>query len=629
MKKGQNSTCHWCHVLSHESFEDAGVAALLNKHFICIKVDREERPDIDAVYMAVCQALTGSGGWPLSIFMTPDQKPFYAGTYFPRETRYGRIGMIELLTRIVGQWKNNRTQLLEAGEKITDYLQNQAAKQTTAGTPRTEFLRQAAENFRRSYDESWGGFGSAPKFPMPHNLLFLMRYGRQMQDAEAFRMAEKTLVHMYRGGIFDHLGGGFSRYSTDDRWLIPHFEKMLYDNALLVYAYQTAYELTGNTLYRSVTERVLDYVCHELTDPAGGFYCGQDADSEGEEGKYYGFTPREIQDVLGKEEGRNFCQYFGITKDGNFKGKSIPNLLQNPNFMTAFEEQKENCRRLYEHRLRRYFLHKDDKILTSWNGLMIAAMARAGRDEYGAHYLEAAKKAQGFLQAHLTDESGRLRIRWRDGEASHEGQLDDYAFYCFGLLELYQTTYQIEYLQECIRLAEQMCEHFEDREAGGFYLYASDSEQLISRPKEVYDGALPSGNSVAAYVLGRLTRLTGELRWQETLDRQIAFLAGRLQEYPSGHSFALLAMQEALTPSRELVCVTADTRVPDPLETLEVQNLTVLLKTPDNQKRLTEAAPFTADYPIPKAGTLYYLCENGACRAPADWEGIQTVLGLA
>lgn len=359
------STCHWCHVLSHESFEDSEIAALLNDNFVCIKVDREERPDIDAVYMSVCQALTGSGGWPLSIFMTPDQKPFYAGTYFPKNTRYGHIGMRELLLQLSEMWRNERQELLEAGEEIVGYIRSQEEKAEESGQPDWNLLKLAAETFQRSFDKQFGGFGHAPKFPMPHNLLFLLRYGNYMQDNELLHLANDTLIKMYRGGIFDHIGGAFSRYSTDDRWLIPHFEKMLYDNALLAYTYQEAYEQTGNPLFRMITIRTLDYVLAELTDSNGGFYCGQDADSEGEEGKYYSFMPGEIKGVLGVEEGQHFCQSYGISDAGNFEGKSIPNLIENPDFMLVYEKQKEHCHRLYEYRLHRYHLHKDDKILPS------------------------------------------------------------------------------------------------------------------------------------------------------------------------------------------------------------------------------------------------------------------------
>lgn len=604
------STCHWCHVLSHESFEDSEIAALLNDNFVCIKVDREERPDIDAVYMSVCQALTGSGGWPLSIFMTPDQKPFYAGTYFPKNTRYGHIGMRELLLQLSEMWRNERQELLEAGEEIVGYIRSQEEKAEESGQPDWNLLKLAAETFQRSFDKQFGGFGHAPKFPMPHNLLFLLRYGNYMQDNELLHLANDTLIKMYRGGIFDHIGGAFSRYSTDDRWLIPHFEKMLYDNALLAYTYQEAYEQTGNPLFRMITIRTLDYVLAELTDSNGGFYCGQDADSEGEEGKYYSFMPGEIKGVLGVEEGQHFCQSYGISDAGNFEGKSIPNLIENPDFMLVYEKQKEHCHRLYEYRLHRYHLHKDDKILPSWNGLMIAAMAKAGREADRDRYLTAAKRAREFVT----------------GKVMGSGQLDDYVFYAFGLLELYQSTYEISYLRECVGMAEQLCNRFLDKENGGFFLYASDSERLIVRPKEVYDGAIPSGNSVAAYVLGRLARLTGEVRWQEMHGKQVDFLAGRIREYPSGFAFSLLAVQEALMPSRELVCVTASNQVPAELGMVMDQNIVILLKNKENQRQLQEVAPFTADYPIRESGTQFYLCQNGSCQAPVDGEGLLKLL---
>lgn len=604
------STCHWCHVLSHESFEDPEIASLLNDNFVCIKVDREERPDIDAVYMAVCQALTGSGGWPLSIFMTSEQKPFYAGTYFPKNNRYGHIGMRELLLQLAEMWRNERQELLAAGEEMVGYLRSQEEKAEENGQLDWKLLKSAAEIFQRSFDEQFGGFGHAPKFPMPHNLLFLLRYGNYMQDEELLYLAKYTLIRMYRGGIFDHIGGAFSRYSTDDRWLIPHFEKMLYDNALLAYTCQEAYEQTGNPLFRMITVRTLDYVLAELTDSDGGFYCGQDADSEGEEGKYYSFTPGEIKEVLGVKEGQHFCQSYGIRSAGNFEGKSIPNLIENSDFMLVYEEQKDHCQRLYEYRLHRYQLHKDDKILPSWNGLMIAAMAKAGREAGGERYLTAAKRAWEFVT----------------GKVPGSGQLDDYAFYAFGLLELYQSTYEISCLQECVEMAEQLCNRFLDKENGGFFLYASDSEQLIVRPKEVYDGAIPSGNSVAAYVLGRLARLTGEVRWQEMHGKQMDFLAGRIREYPPGFAFSLLAVQEALMPSKELVCVAAGTQVPVELGMVSDQNMVILLKNEENQRQLQEVAPFTADYQIPESGAQFYLCQNGSCQMPVDGAGLLKLL---
>jgi len=615
------STCHWCHVMAHESFEDDEVAKILNRDFVAIKLDREERPDVDSVYMSACQIMTGSGGWPLTIIMTAEKKPFYADTYLPKTSRYGKVGLIDLLEEVTKQWRSNRKRLTEAGDEISEYL-GSMSDNVTDGEPSKDLIEKAAESYRRIFDRKWGGFGGAPKFPTPHNLIFLLRYSRLANNGDAKKMAEKTLEHMYRGGMFDHIGGGFSRYSTDEKWLVPHFEKMLYDNALLAYAYLEAFSLTGRTLYRRVAERTLDYVLRELTDPRGGFYSGQDADSDGVEGKYYVFTPAEIKEVLGKTEGEAFCRRFGISVSGNFEGKSIPNLIGNDSFEDEDGSISALCNKLYEYRLRRTSLHKDDKVLTSWNALMISAFARASFLLDDTSYLDAAKKAESFISKNLTDESGRLLIRWRDGESANLGQLDDYSFYALCLLELYDATFEICYLEKAMRISQEMLSLFEDPKNGGFYMYASDNEQLISRPKEVYDGAMPSGNSAAGLVLNRLSLLTGDKNLQDTADRQLRFISGAAGSYPAGHAFSMLALLSSLYQTSELVCVTSDNN--PPLELVEFlrqnsnPNLTVLVKTPENETILSKISPFTAEYAIPEHGSLYYLCRNKSCLAPTD-----------
>ena len=389
------STCHWCHVMAHESFEDAQIAEILNQHFISIKVDKEERPDIDSIYMSVCQAFTGSGGWPITIFLTPQQKPFFAGTYFPKTARYGQIGLKELLEAIQEKWKNDRGELLESAEEVLAFLQQRSAVRVrnvssvkdSKNAAETQLISTAFEIYKRTFDKAYGGFGEAPKFPTPHNLLFLMKYYEKSHEEEALKMVEKTLLQMYRGGMYDHIGGGFSRYSTDLLFLVPHFEKMLYDNALLILAYCKAYRITGKRIYCDVAERTADYILREMTSPEGGFYSAQDADSEGVEGKYYLFEPLEIIAILGEKAGEEFNRYYDITEKGNFERKSIPNLLRNdtatellnsllPNSpQNAMPQNLNAClQTVYEYRKNRYALHLDDKILTSWNGLMIAAM---------------------------------------------------------------------------------------------------------------------------------------------------------------------------------------------------------------------------------------------------------------
>lgn len=611
------STCHWCHVMGRESFEDEAVARVLNRAFIPIKVDREERPDVDAVYMEACQTLTGSGGWPLSVLTTPDQQPFWAGTYLPPRSRYGQLGLVELLEEVERLWRTDRQRLLEVGKQITDRVSR--AAEAGAGTqPRRELLRSAADQLRRGYDRQNGGFGGAPKFPTPHNLLFLMAYGEREGDASAMEMAETTLTQMARGGIFDHIGGGFCRYSTDQRWLTPHFEKMLYDNALLAWAYLEAFDRTGGEFYRETACRTLDYALKELRLPGGGFACGQDADSGGEEGGFYLITAGEADKVLGETEGGSFRRWYGITEKGNFQGKNIPNLLENPDYSWAYPGLAAQREKMAAYRRERMGLHRDDKVLTSWNGLMIAALARAAQTLDRADYLRAAESARLFLKTRLTTPEGRLYLRWREREAAVEGQLDDYAFYVLGLLELYGANYAVSCLREAVKLTDKMVELFWDEAQGGFYRTAHDGERLIARQKETYDGALPSGNAAAAWALARLAGLTGRRRYGNLARRQIAFLAGNMGEYPMGRCFGLLAMMEELYPSRELVCAAAE-GVPAWLAGLSRRyGLRTVVKTWDNSRALERLAPYTAAYPIPASGETLYLCRGGRCAAPAE-----------
>lgn len=628
------STCHWCHVMAHESFEDDKVAEVLNRDFVSIKVDREERPDIDSVYMSVCQAMNGTGGWPLTILMTPEQKPFFAGTYLPKTARYGSLGFLELLERAAEKWKKDRKLLVEAGDQIAEEMREITKRSGTGAEPTLDFLKEAAETLQCGFDNQWGGFGTAPKFPMPHVLLFLLRYAKDEREgrlsrADVLWMVEKTLDQMYRGGIFDHLAGGFSRYSTDHMWLVPHFEKMLYDNALLAYVYAEAGQRLGRPLYLDVTSRILEYVQEELTHPEGGFYSGQDADSEGEEGKYYLFTPNEIKSRLGTWQGHLFCKRYGITEEGNFQGKSVPNLIEISDITDGKDSMEMQRMQLASYRKARYPLATDDKILTAWNGLMIAALAKAARifggsaeeskTSLGAKYRTAAEKAQQFIEKHLTKEDGQLYARWRDGEAAHDGKLDDYAFYAWALLELYETTLNAEYLKKAVSVADLMMRNFYDRDQNGFYFSPHGGEELLFRVKETGDDALPSGNSVAAYVLSKLSHLTGEVKWREASEKQIRFLAREASDDPSGFCFGLLAFMEEMDPSSELVCVAAGKEETSELMQFMdrvVGNLSVVLKTPENEKILKETAPFTRSYPIPAQGVDYYLCRGGSCKSP-------------
>lgn len=607
--------------MAHESFEDQEAADVLNKFYVAIKVDREERPDIDSVYMSVCQALTGSGGWPLTIIMTPEQKPFYAGTYLPKYSKWGSAGLLDVLTSIRKLWENEKHKLLEAGDEITGYLNKEEAAVNHEGRePERGLFLSAANQLTRSFDKKWGGFGRAPKFPMPHNLLFLLRHHYFEKDKDVLLAAEKTLKQMYRGGIYDHIGGGFSRYSTDEKWLVPHFEKMLYDNALLLYAYTEAFAITGDDLYTKVSRGIIRYIRDVLTDEQGGFYCGQDADSEGVEGKFYTFGKKEIKQVL-NGDADEFCDWFGISEEGNFEGKNIPNLIDNENYGAGSEKLEDLCKKLYDYRITRTSLHTDDKILTSWNGLMIGALAKSYEVLGDAWCLEAAKNAQAFIEKNLTSEKGRLFIRYKEGQAVHDGQLDDYAFYAFGLLELYEASFDIKYLNIAAEISEKMLELFFDEDQGGFYMYAHDRDKLISRPKEVYDGALPSGNSVAAYVISRLYHLTGKIKWQNVLEKQVSYLTQEVEKSPANFCFSLLAFQSILYPSTEIVCVSAEGSILEEIQILQRSrkpDVSMILKTPQNEAALSKTAPFTADYPIPPAGNNYYVCRNGACMKPVE-----------
>ena len=615
------STCHWCHVMAHESFEDQEAADVLNENYVAIKVDREERPDIDSVYMSVCQALTGSGGWPLTVIMTPDQKPFYAATYLPKHSRWGNTGLIEVLDAITGLWKNDRKKVFHAGEEITRYLnEDRNDSENSASDPGKELFFSAARQLMNSYDKTWGGFGRAPKFPMAHNLIFLIRHSVYEQDKNAKTICESTLRHMYRGGIYDHLGGGFSRYSTDEKWLVPHFEKMLYDNALLSYAFLEAYELTKESFYQLAARGILGYIMETLTDKDGGFYCGEDADSEGVEGKFYVFEKDEITKIL-KEDAPYFCHWFGITSDGNFEGKNILNLIDNKDYEKKDDKISRLCQILYDYRKLRTVLHKDDKILTSWNGLMIAGMAKAYQVLEEEAYLQSARNAQAFIERKLTDRGGRLFIRYRDGETGHDGQLDDYAFYAFGLLEMYQACFEVSYFEQAVSICEKMVLLFFDEKNGGFYMYAHDREKLISRPKELYDGALPSGNSVAAYVIGKLYHLTGEVKWQEILKKQLKWMGKEAGVSPANHSFSLLAFQTVLYPAAQLVAVSPERGIERQLLTLKREVFTgidIIFKTPENEEVLSKIAPFTKDYPVDLVKSQFYLCKNGTCLKPVE-----------
>ncbi len=616
------STCHWCHVMAHESFEDDEVAGLLNEAFICIKVDKEERPDIDTVYMTICQATTGHGGWPLTILMTPYQKPFYAATYIPKHTQYGILGLMELLDQIAMKWAKNPASMLRTGDQIADIMKHEFEASSDSAKVTKDLIGLAVTQFNQSFDHDYGGFGNEPKFPTPHNLMFLLRYAKLEFDEKALFMVENSLMHMYRGGIYDHVGYGFSRYSTDARWLVPHFEKMLYDNAMLAITYTEAYQSTKNPIYKAVAEQILEYVRREMTDKEGGFYCAQDADSEGVEGKYYVFTPDEVTSVLGNDDGSFFCEYFNITKEGNFEGSSIPNLIKSNELKPDNERVQRVCNQMYTYRLNRTNLHKDDKILTSWNSLMITAYATAAKVFQKEEYADVARQAAEFIDTRLTDETGRLYVRFREDSAAHYGLIDDYAFYCMALCALYDTTFEIKYIKRALKLANDMLELFWDDRYGGFFLNASDAEQLIYRPKEVYDGAIPSGNSVAGYVLMRLAHLTANPKMMEYSRKQLQFLAGQVKDYPAGHSFSLIAFLSELYPSKEIVCIADEKEeyqeLRDYLAEHYEPNTVVLMRSEQNSEEVLRTASYVVDYEKINDKTTYYVCENHSCLSPTN-----------
>lgn len=626
------STCHWCHVMEKESFEDEAVARILNEHFVSIKVDREERPDVDQLYMAVCQAMTGHGGWPLTIIMTPEKKPFYAGTYIPKEDRYGRTGLINLLPKITDLWQQERERAEKMSDRVVEVMSGHFEASDKADLDRTTF-DFAFEQFARHFDEMYGGFGDAPKFPRPHDLLFLLRYWKAKEEPEALEMVEQTLLAMRKGGIYDHLGFGFARYAVDREWLVPHFEKMLYDNALLAFAYTETYQATKKEIYGEIAEEILTYVLRDMTADEGGFFSAEDADSEGEEGKFYVWTPAEIKQVLGEEEGELFCACYDVTEDGNFEHQT--SILNQVHISLQVIAERYGCsekgleeklsilrKKLFEAREQRVHPHKDDKILTSWNGLMIAALARAGRVLQNITYLDAATKAVRLIEEKLVREDGRLLARYRDGEAAYLGYLDDYAFYVWGLIELYEATWQGKYMEQAIQLTKAMIDLFWDDQDDGFFFYGKDGEQLLIRPKEIYDGAMPSGNAVAALNLLRLASFTMDETLQTIADKQIKAFAGSVQEQPTSHSFMLVAMQFALGKRQEIV-ISGDPN--DGLTKsmiLEVQkafcpNAIIALrpqgKADGNMKLFFPAIDQRSSISNQAA---VYICENYACRQP-------------
>ncbi len=593
------SACHWCHVFAHESFEDEEIADILNKNFISIKVDKEERPDIDSVYMTVCQAFTGSGGWPTSIFMTGDQKPFFAGTYFPRTSHAGMIGFRELLLAIQDKWVSDRESLLKHSDAIVQHLNN---SQHPTDTEDLNLPELAVSHYEQLFDEKYGGFGRAPKFPAPHNLLFLFDYYVRYKKASCLFMAEKTLFAMYRGGMFDHIGFGFCRYSTDNKFLVPHFEKMLYDNALLILAYCKAYTVTKNKLYLEIAEKTASFIIRDMTSPGGGYFSSYDADSEGEEGKYYMFSPNEINKLLGKEKGELFNRRFDITQTGNFEGKSIPNLLKSDPDDKSFEAILPL---IEDYRKKRSALHCDEKILTSWNSLMIAAMCELFLISKNEKYLNSAKYADDFLQKNLFD-GDTLYVSFHLGKSGTRGFLDDYASYIFAQLSLYRVTLEQKYYLRAKALCDKVITDFSDGD-GGFYLYSNKHEKLILRPKETYDGAIPSGNSLMFYNLVRLSLMTDEDKYKKAVQLQLDFLTPYASQAPTGYAMFLKGYLEHTKPPMKITVV---------LDGNTEKNNVALSLPSDAIVILAEKA--TDEYPLKNGVTTYYACHGNRCLPPTN-----------
>ncbi|MBN2129846.1 MAG: thioredoxin domain-containing protein [Sedimentisphaerales bacterium] len=627
------STCHWCHVMERESFEDEEVARILKEHFIAIKVDREERPDIDATYMKAVQMMTGSGGWPLSVFLTPEGKPFYGGTYFPPASAYGRPSFKQVLLALAQAWREQRRDLLASAQKLTDLIERPVADD--AQEPLTpEVLTTACETLARQFDPVHGGFGAAPKFPQPSTLMLLLHYWHRIGEPRALEMVETTLQAMSRGGLHDHLGGGFHRYSTDGRWLVPHFEKMLYDQALLSRVYVQAYQITKKETYAATARDILDYVLRDMTDAQGGFYAAEDADSEGREGTFYVWKPGEIGRVLGEEKARIFRRFYGVTDEGNFEeGENVLHAAMSPEELagevgkTAAEVETilaEARRRLLERRNHRPRPYKDDKIITAWNGLMISSMACGGAVLAEPKYVEAASKAADFVLGSLHTE-GRLRRYFRTGRAVEKAFLDDYAFMILGLMDLYEASFEPRFLGRAGDLAGRMIELFADDADGGFFTTGTDAERLLARDKPGYDGAVPGGNSIAALVLLRLGKTLMEDDFRRQGERTLRRFSGPMSESPMNLTAMLLALDYHLGPTQEIV-IAADAQDRSQALVAEVRrhflpNATVLFRPggPDGAA-ITGLVPFIESLTPLQGRATAYVCEDYACRQPVTTE---------
>jgi len=632
------STCHWCHVMERESYNDPEVAKLMNDAFVAIKVDREERPDIDNVYMNVALMMTGSGGWPLNVILTPDTKPFFAATYIPKDNRFGQKGLLELIPQIKQAWLTQRDKVVGSANQITAALRENRGG-SASGELDASILKTAFDQFNNQFDKRNGGFGRAQKFPTPHNLIFLLRYWKRTGEAKALEMVEQTLQAMRSGGMDDYVGFGFHRYSTEPTWHVPHFEKMLYDQAMLTLAYLEAYQVTGKEEYANTAREIFTYVSRDMTSPAGGFYSAEDADSEGEEGKFYLWTEGEIRKVLAKSDADLFIKTFDVETGGNFtdpfgkaqrganilrRAKPIKDLavelkMSEPELQTRLETSRQ---KLFAVRERRVRPGKDDKILTDWNGLMIAAFARGAQILDEPKYAETARRAVDFILKSLRSRDGRLLHRYREGQATIKAHADDYAFLIWGLIELYEATFDVKHLQTAVDLNRDLVKHFWEANNGGFYFTADDDEALLVRQKEVEDNAIPSGNSVAMLNLLRLSRITANTDLEAKAAAISKAFAGEVKQAPSGHAELMTALDFGIGPSYEVV-IAGNSQAEDTKAMLRalrkqfIPNKVVILKpTEQNSPDIIRLAEFTKYQTSRDGKATAYVCLNYNCKLP-------------
>ena len=624
------STCHWCHVMEHESFEDPETAQLLNRHFVSIKVDREERPDVDQVYMAAVQSMTGQGGWPLSAFLTPDLKPFFGGTYFPPEDRAGLPAFRTVLEKIADAWQNRRSEIQKAGAEILEHLRRSEFAAETRVPVSRELIEKAYRALSANFDAQYGGFGSAPKFPQATALHLLMRHYVASRRGHALDMVKKTLDEMASSGIYDHIGGGFHRYAVDARWLVPHFEKMLYDNALLARTYAEAYQLTGEQMCARVARETLEYALRDMTSQEGAFHSAEDADSEGEEGRFYTWTQDEIRAILDDQDARLAMLHYGVSKEGNSEGgRSILHVVfplkgaAREVGIPVPEAEKAIDRirgALFEARSKRRRPDRDDKVLTAWNGLMISAMAVGFQALGDARFLDAARASARFVLKHLKSDSGLLR-RYREGEVAFPAYLDDYAFLIAGLTDLYESDFDPAWLKEALRLNSEMLEKFWDEEEGGFFYSQAGDESLIVRSKEVYDGSLPSANAVAALNLLRLSEFTGDKVLRSRAEQTLRFFRGAMEKAPAAFAGMAAAVDFMLGPPKEIV-IAGSADSPDTREMLGAvrrrfypNKVVALMDRRIPQEARSHILLLVGKRAIRGKATAY-VCQDFVCRRP-------------